>query len=269
MQTTSQTDQPRTKLAAQPGAIVGLAGAAALLLTLVPWLWPLNYPFRLLITIVHELSHGLAALATGGSFLRFVVFSNGEGAAYTAGGWRALVIPAGYLGAALFGAALILLGRGHRWSRVVLGVIGATTLLLSLRYGIPSVLSAQWAGGLIATLSGALLGAGFLLAAHRASPAWALFLTNLVAIAAGLTAFADLFALVGISRFAQGVAGGPATDARAMAELTFIPAIAWAVLWALVAAALIGGAAWRAWLRPRAGTIMRFRSPQSSQRLQR
>jgi hypothetical protein len=247
MNTTLHKDQSPTGLAAQPRVVIGGAGALALLLSAVPWLWPLGYPFRLLVTIVHELSHGLAALLTGGSFARFVVFPNGEGVAYTAGGWRALIIPAGYIGVAIFGAALLLLGRSHRWSRAALGAVGAAVLLLALRYGIPSIFSAQAAGGLLAVFSGLLLGGGFLLAAWKASSVWTLFLTNLVAVVAGLTAFSDLFALVGLS---SQLAGVPATDARSMAELTFIPAIVWAVLWALVAAALIGWAAWHAWLRP-------------------
>jgi hypothetical protein len=232
----------------RPGPIVGLAAAAALPLALIPWLGPLGYPFRLLITLVHELSHGLAALLTGGAFVRFVVFANGEGLAYTAGGWRPLVVAAGYLGAALFGAGLILLGRSHRWSRLALGGIGAAVLLLALRYGVPSIFSAQPLGGLLATASGALLGAAFLFAARRSTPAWALFLTNLIAIEAGLTAFGDLLGLIGLS---SRVGGAPATDAISMAELTAIPAIVWAVLWALIAAAAIGWAVWRAWLRPR------------------
>jgi hypothetical protein len=40
----------------------------------------------------------------------------------------------------------------------------------------------------------------------------------------------------------------PANDARSMAQLTLIPAIIWAVLWALTAGVLIGGAIWITWL---------------------
>ena len=49
-----------------------IAGAAAVaaLIAWLPWLGPLAFPFRLLSTLVHELSHGLAALATGGRSLR-------------------------------------------------------------------------------------------------------------------------------------------------------------------------------------------------------
>src|SRR5262245_25920199 len=126
-------DKPPAAL--RPAPILGLAAVVALVLTFVPWLGVLAVPFRLLVTIVHELSHGLVALLTGGHFERFVVFPNGAGVAYTAGGWRALVIPAGYLGAALFGAALIVLGRNTRAGRVALAVIGAAVLLLALRYG--------------------------------------------------------------------------------------------------------------------------------------
>jgi hypothetical protein len=231
----------------QPLAIIGLATVAALALTLVPGLSLLNYPFRLLITIVHELSHGLAALLSGGSFIRFVVFPNGEGVAYTAGGWRLLVIPAGYLGSALFGAGLIRLGRRPRWSRIALGAIGAAVLLLSLRYGIPSIASAQWSSGIVTVAAGVALGALFLWVARRTTPVWTLFLINRLAIQAGLTAFTDLFALIDLS---SRLAGAPANDARSMAELTFIPAIIWAVTWALIALALIGAAIWRAWLAP-------------------
>ena len=53
-----------------------MALVTAALLTWTPWITWLAYPFRLLVTLVHELSHGLAALATGGYFRNFVVFSN-------------------------------------------------------------------------------------------------------------------------------------------------------------------------------------------------
>jgi len=232
----------------RPIVIVGLAALAALALVLVPGLGLLSYPFRLLITIVHELSHGLVALLTGGAFLRFVVFPNGEGVAYTAGGWRLLVIPAGYLGSALFGASLIHLGRSVRWSRAAMAALGAAVLLLSLRYGLPSIATVQWSSGVITVVAGLAIGAGFLWVARKAATAWVLFLTNLVAIQAGLTAFSDLFALIDLSsRFA----GAPATDARAMSELTLVPALVWAVLWALAALALIGAALWRTWLAPK------------------
>jgi len=227
--------------------LIALAGVVTLLMTLVPGLTLLNYPFRLLLTIVHELSHGLTAMLTGGDFIRFVVFSNGAGLAYTAGGWRLLVIPAGYLGTALFGAILILLGRSHTWSRVGMGVIGAVMFLFSLRYGIPTIFSTHFLSGLLTTISGVIFGSIFLIVAARANASGVVFLIHFVAIQAGLAAFGDITTLIGLS---SSLTATPANDAQSMANLTYIPAIVWAILWAVVAVGLIGGAIAVAWLPP-------------------
>ena len=229
------------------GAVpVALAVVTAALLAWAPWLWAVAYPFRLLTTLVHELGHGLAALATGGHFLRFVVFPDGSGLAYTAGGWRLAVVPAGYLGAAAFGAALILAGRRARVARAALGIVGAGLLVLTLRYALPSLFTFEGLGGLLALVSGLALGGAALWLALRAGAAAVVFAVHLVAFVAGLTAFADLWTLIGLSRLA-GASGAPATDARAMAAIIPLPAVVWAALWALAAAALLAGALRIAW----------------------
>lgn len=225
-------------------SLIALAGLASLVLAFVPGTGWLAYPFRLLTTLVHELSHGLAALLTGGSFIRFVVFSNGAGLAYTAGGWRWVIVPAGYIGAALFGAVLILLGRSHRWSRLALAIIGLMMGLLSLRYGLPSILSGDLLSGLLTTVSGVIFGGFFLWVALKAAPGWIIFLLHLVAIQSGLTAFSDLTTVLGLSlQFLN----APANDAQSMAELTYIPAVIWAAFWALLAIFLLGSAIWITW----------------------
>lgn len=224
-----------------------LAFLVAALLTFMPWITWLAYPFRLLVTLVHELSHGLTALATGGYFRNFVVFSDGSGLAYTAGGWRWLVIPAGYLGAAAFGALLILLGTSHRASRWALGVLGLLMALLSLRYGLPSLASEHALAGLLAALAGTALGGTFVALALRASGAWILFTIQLLALMTGLNAFSDLRTLIGLSASPTALA----TDARSMADLTHLPATLWAIFWALASGILLGAAVWAAWRSPR------------------
>ena len=49
-------------------AIIAVAALVAILLPLIPLVNILDFPFRLLVTIVHELGHGLAAIFTGGSY---------------------------------------------------------------------------------------------------------------------------------------------------------------------------------------------------------
>lgn len=232
----------RPRAAAAGIAPVALAVGAGALIAWTPWLRVLAYPFRLLTTLVHELGHGLAALATGGEFLRFVVFPDGSGLAYTAGGWRLAVIPAGYLGAAAFGAALIVAGRSARGARAALGAVGAGLVVLTLRYALPSVFTLEGAGGLLALGSGLALGAAALWLALRAGAAAVAFAVHLVAFQAGLTAFGDLWALIGLD-------GGTPNDARAMAAVIPLPAAVWAVAWALAAALLLGAALRIAWGR--------------------
>ncbi len=76
----------------------------------------------------------------------------------------------------------IRLGRSACWSRTALTVVGAALLLLSLRYGIPSIFTAQWLSAFITVGAGTLLGVAFLLVVRRATPGWTLFLSpNLLA----------------------------------------------------------------------------------------
>ena len=94
-----------------------------------------TYPLRLFVTMIHELGHGLSAILTGGEFLRFEVSKRGAGLAYTRGGSRFVVIQAGYLGTAIFGAILLYLAnRSKRPGPIAVGVglfIGVLTLLFS------------------------------------------------------------------------------------------------------------------------------------------
>jgi hypothetical protein len=110
----------------------------AFIIALVLWqmqgLFFLAYPFRLFVTMIHELGHGMAAVLTGGSFVRFEVTRRGAGLAWTSGGSRFFIIQAGYLGTALFGAGLLYLThRVRRPGRVAIGV-GVFIAVLTLAY---------------------------------------------------------------------------------------------------------------------------------------
>lgn len=86
---------------------------------------PLVYPLRLFVTFIHELGHGVAAISTGGEFVRFEVKSTGAGLAYSRGGIRPVIIAAGYLGTALFGATLLYFAnhvRKPQWIAIGLGL---------------------------------------------------------------------------------------------------------------------------------------------------
>jgi len=71
---------------------------------IVSYLPLVNAPFEWFETFFHEISHGLAAIFTGGSVDKIVLSYNGAGLCYTRGGSSLLVAFSGYAGAALWGA---------------------------------------------------------------------------------------------------------------------------------------------------------------------
>ncbi|MFZ2586642.1 MAG: M50 family metallopeptidase [Alphaproteobacteria bacterium] len=96
---------------------------------------PLRLPFRWAETYYHELSHGLAALISGGRVHRIQLHFDGSGLCTTAGGSRVLILLAGYMGAALWGSLLYVGGwaMGETGSGVILQIelalLAVTTLL--------------------------------------------------------------------------------------------------------------------------------------------
>lgn len=94
----------------------------------------LVYPLRLFVTSVHELGHGMAAVLTGGEFVRFEVQSNGAGLAYSRGGIREIIIAAGYMGTAIFGAMLLYTSNRVRRPEIVAVALGIAFAALTLLY---------------------------------------------------------------------------------------------------------------------------------------
>lgn len=104
------------------------------LLTFALWSTPLIYPLRLLVVFFHELSHGLAALLTGGSIISLTLSPDEGGLATTQGGNLFLIISAGYVGSLLFGIALFLIALRTKADRLVTAALGLCTLLIAALY---------------------------------------------------------------------------------------------------------------------------------------
>src|SRR6185295_9739341 len=97
----------------------------------IPQLSGILYPFRLFVTYVHEAGHGLAALLTGGHVFGFQVNADGSGVTHTAGGWQWLILPAGYLGAATFGALLFFVANRFPYSRYLSAGLGVLLIVFT------------------------------------------------------------------------------------------------------------------------------------------
>ena len=198
-----------------------VAGFAAFF-TALWFLWDtwLVTPLKLFVVLLHEISHGLAAVATGGTIDRIVVTPDIGGACYCGGGDAFLTLSAGYLGSLLWGAALVLIAaRFGRRSAWITGAIGVFI-------GLVTVLYVRNPFGLMFGLG---FGAALVAAARYLSPAangrviWVLGLTSC------------LYAVLDIK---SDVLDRPElrSDARMLAEMTGVPTVVWGGLW--IAAAL-------------------------------
>lgn len=210
--------------------LVGIAAFYALLWVL--WYTPVIFPLKIFVVLLHEISHALAALGTGGTVERIVLDVNQGGATYIRGGNAFLILSAGYLGSLLWGLLLIeLAGARTARARWAVGVLGVFVLLVAVLY------LRNWFGFVFTGLFGAAL----IIAARRlAARAVAVVLLVL-----GLTS--ALYALLDIR---SDIISRPEvqSDAAMLADLTGIPTLAWGFLWIGLAAA----ACWlglRRWLR--------------------
>jgi hypothetical protein len=225
-----------------------LISAAAFTLALILWNVPqldfLMYPLRLFVTFIHETGHGLAAMISGGRFVGFQVFESGAGVATTVGGSRALILPAGYLGAALFGAALFYIAHTVRNSRLVSLALGVGLALVTILY--TGLLTGNFS--FVAFFVG-LVGAGLLIwLGRRGSQDANLLVLNLLAIITGLNAVLDLLFLVGNSGVGIGQVRNDAAAFSANVA-PILPGSVWAAIWALLAVLLLGAAVYYSIIR--------------------
>ncbi|HSP06525.1 MAG TPA: M50 family metallopeptidase [Acidobacteriota bacterium] len=199
--------------------VIPIAAAIAVLLL---WNTFVVYPLKIFVVFLHELSHGLAAVATGGSIQRIELSPQQGGVCYTAGGIQFFVLSAGYLGSLFWGALLLVLSSRTRMSRGIVGFLGALTLLVTLIY----------VRSLFGFAYGLLAGAGMLLIAVRLPEGVSDVLVKVIGVTSCLYAVWD----IGSDVLTRSI---PGSDASQLARITFVPAVIWGVVWILISIAVI------------------------------
>ena len=199
--------------------VLPLALAAA---AMVFWGTFVVYPFRLFVVFLHEISHGLAAVATGGSIVSIGLSFDEGGVCRTRGGWPFLILNAGYLGSLLWGALFLLLGGRRTRARSVIGVVGLFTLAVTLVY------VRTWFG----FLYGLAAGLALLAVATKLKPAVAETLLAALGATSVLYAIWDVASDVLLRHSGE-------SDAAALAHLTGVPAILWGAAWIALSAAVL------------------------------
>lgn len=181
------------------------------------WQTPLLYPLKIFVVLLHESSHALAALATGGSVERIVIDPDQGGYTLVHGGNAFITLSAGYLGSLAWGAAI--LSTAH-WKRagLVAMALGAAVLVVTILY-VRNVFGFGF---------GLLFGLAALVAGRRLPRRLVTWLLLVVGLSSCLYAVLDI---------KSDILDHPSmpSDARALAQLTHIPVMVWGVLWLAIA----------------------------------
>lgn len=262
-----------------------VATAVVALSFFIPYGQFLIYPIALFGTFIHEASHALATVLTGGKVVGMHVNLDTSGLTKTYGGIGVFISSAGYLGSVIAGAALLLSGRRRKWAKTTLLTAGGLTLLFTALfggYGSTLFSVGGLVGGFLLLLAGRKLRAkkkpwvlpvaigGVLgLAAFAYLALSGALLTWVIGLVmGGLLLLAGLYArpvwqqllvlFLGVQLALDGLNSlnslwlittqtSGHSDAVNMARLTGVPATLWAALWGVTAVLLLIGTFWIFW----------------------
>jgi hypothetical protein len=234
---TLNTDTPKRWDRRRTLAITAVAMVAVYILWNLDVFSFIVYPLRLFVTYVHEAGHGLMTLLTGGQVHSFIVSPDTSGLTTSRGGIRALIIPAGYLGAAFFGSMMfVLINRLPRYINNIAIIVGAGLVAFTLIYARPDE-----SGNLSAIIIGVAFGVFMILLGAKAPTLITLLLLNVLAVSTSLNAVLDLWQLISSIDATRGSVGNDAAAfSRDIAPL--IPPTFIALTWAILAVMMFGAA---------------------------
>jgi hypothetical protein len=225
------------------GALLLAAVTLVLVERYVPYGRVALYPFVLFATWVHEMGHGLAALAVGGAFSRLDVYADASGLAHIrvpAGPASGITAAAGLLAPPVLGGVMLAVARGPRRARGLL-------LALAVALGVSLAL---WIRGPVGMAVAAGVSLVLAVSSRVSSDRVALVFAQLLALLLGLDAVrrAD-YLFTSSARIGGEVL---ASDVSAVAASWGGSHLVWGALIAVVGAGVFALGLWGAWREPRA-----------------
>ena len=215
-----------------------LATAITVILWFIPFADYLVYPVRLFVTFIHESSHALVAVLTGGSVQSLTISSDGSGVVYSAPSGTVgalLTSSAGYLGTMAFGVLMLYLIRRSFSPKKILPALGILVATMTLLFTIISpvfnflTLNAAFSSIVFTIIAGGLLAAALPALGIYSSVRTANFAVAFLAVQCLLNATLDLINVFFIN--APLVGSDVHTDAANMAAATGVPRIIWVMIW--------------------------------------
>lgn len=180
-----------------------------------------NLPFLWSETFFHEISHGIAALLTGGSIHNISLHFRGSGLCTTSGGSHFLISFSGYLGSVIWGAVIYSTASvlsNNKSKYIVMAIVAMLSLVLVL-----------WARNISTILILLVLLAMYLLPLFTKLGVAAKYFIQTVGIFVMLDAIRSPLYLLD---------GRDLGDGAALSKLTWLPETFWIIAWFLIA---VGG----------------------------
>lgn len=103
-------------------------------LVFVLWQTPVMIPLKILVVFLHELSHALTTVLTGGEVVSLSISPHQGGLVMSRGGNRFLTLTAGYLGSLLIGVSLLIFALRTHADRIMMSVFGIAVLIVAALY---------------------------------------------------------------------------------------------------------------------------------------
>lgn len=199
-----------------------IAAIAAAIIWFVPGLNILVWPVRIFVVIIHEGCHAIMTVLTGGGVVGVTITPWGSGLTQSINGDPFFIIPAGYLGATLFGAFTLLLSKKTELAKSHMMLLGVIVLLIVGFWIHP--LSNPF--GFVA---GVCIGVALELFSHYLPPIPASYLLSFLSIELCLNALEGVWTLVNITEYSNAP-----NDAVFMSRDYGLSPGFWAISWALL-----------------------------------
>jgi hypothetical protein len=188
------------------------------------WETPVVYPIKLFVIFLHEVSHGVASIATGGSIQGITLDPRLGGACHCPGGNAFLILSAGYVGSLLWGGIILEGGRKMgRKSPILVRIMGVSILILTLLY----------LRGVFTIAFGSAFGIGLVVVARYLSGEANRILLSVLGLTSCLYAILDI---------KSDVLDRPhlPSDAHMLFEVTGVETLYWGGIWIAIALAISG-----------------------------
>ncbi|EQC32626.1 hypothetical protein SDRG_09939 [Saprolegnia diclina VS20] len=189
------------------------------------WRFPLIHPFKILTVFLHEMGHASAVWLTCGKVTGMEVHPNEGGVTKYVGGIAFIIVPAGYLGSAVWGMALVIASPNKLAAEIAAGVLIAL-LFVFIFYAQNAYLRYLNAGFIV------LLG-GLLALTLATEYNGVRYLVLLVGVMSCLFSIYDIWDDLIARRVND-------SDASVFAKMTHTSSRCWGVIWGLFALATMG-----------------------------